>query len=141
MKSHRILILFFIFLLSIFCLYGETSGEKDNDETLRSKLMGTWKLDRTMPNGVIAKGTTLLSTNMTFVTKGVISVPDKKPVQIEYEGTWVVKDGVLIETITKHEDSTKIGKITRDAVIRVDDKEFVYKTEKGDEIKRERKVD
>ncbi len=114
------------------------------DIEISQKLLYIWIVYAQWPPTSVPNhfdGTEVYSPNGEFITKGVFTiVDDKQP--LEYQGTWQIKDGFLIETVTK--SSTKairVGLVTHDKIIRIDDKEMIYQTEKGKTVNRKRKPD
>ena len=86
-------------------------------------------------------GTTSFAADGKFTTRGFFTLlNDKGP--MNYEGTWQIKDGFLIETVTGSDSkAVPVGTITRDKVLRLNGDELVYKTERGQVVTRKRKTD
>ena len=97
------------------------------DAEATAKLIGSWDSEA---NGV--KGTDILKADGTFT--GSASGPIQgTQVTIAVEGSWSVKEGVIIETITKsnHPEFVPPGATTHDKLIEVTDKTYKARTETG----------
>jgi len=108
------------------------------DAEIRQKIVGTWLVDTRLANGNSVVGTEAILVSGVITSKATLTLGDKKE-ELEFTGKWQVKDGYLIETVEK--SNTKripIGKITRDKVITLNDKTYVYETESGKTVTRER---
>jgi hypothetical protein len=118
---------------------GNEAQNVPSDAELREKVAGTWIVDSQSPKGISIKGTVTILADKRFISRATVTIGDQKQ-EIGYEGRWEVKDGFLIETITK--SNTKmapVGDTTRDKIIRVNNEELVYQTEQGQTITRKRK--
>lgn len=115
------------------------SHEQLTDDGIRQKVVGTWIVDRQSSNGLSIEGTVKILSDGSFVSKATLILGEKKQ-EDGYEGTWQVMSGYLIETITKTSSKIhRVGKITRDKIIHVDNSELSYLTESGDVVTRKRK--
>ena len=139
MKKLHIITLLSLLAVNIPSVLATTELRKEpSDAEIRQKVVGTWIVDTHSTNGVSIEGTVTIFSDSKFISKATASVGDKKQ-ELEYEGTWQVKDRYLIETITK--SGSKLitaGKVTRDKIIRVDDQELVFRTESGKIVTRKR---
>ena len=135
MKTIQAVSLFTLLLLTRF---GISSGAEITDDGIRDKLVGTWIIDRTLPNAT-SKGEITLSSNGTLTSHGIITT-SLRIQPLDFEAIWVVNDGFLIEKVTKSNETRLVGLVTRDKVIWIDDTTFSYKTEQGDEVTRKRKI-
>jgi len=70
----------------------------------------------------------------TFSSYGVFHVRSRE-FRVEAEGKWKVKDGVLVEKLTKSSDPTTVhvGLTTRDTVLSVTKKKFRFKSDQEKE--------
>ena len=100
-------------LLSIFSLLAISLTEvklvgnpqtPPSDAEIRQKVVGTWTVDMQSPGGISVKGTVTIASDGSFVSNMTIVGHDSKQ-EVSYEGTWQVKDGALIETVTKSDSS------------------------------------
>jgi hypothetical protein len=67
-------------------------------------------------------------------------VRGERELVVNYTTSWQVKNGFLIETIktTSASNLLAVGFVTRDKVLSVDDETFVFETEAGKKIIRQR---
>lgn len=88
-------------------------------------------------------GSTSNFSNGTCLGESIFKREQNANTNISYECIWEVKDGFLIKTVTKTDNPKLIplGLVTRDYVIRVDDKQYAYRTESGMFVVRERIMD
>ena len=113
---------------------------KISDGMFSNELVGTWIVDSATSNSSI-KGFIELAADGTAKANAVL-VKDTKTCDISFEATWYVTDGILVETATKSNDERiKVGRITRDTIVKVDDREFTYETERGVLETRQRKLE
>jgi hypothetical protein len=91
-----------------------------------------------LANGNSVIGTEAILSSGVITSKATLTLGDSKE-ELEFTGTWQVKDGYLIETVKKsNTDRIPIGKITRDKVITLDDTTYVFETESGKTVTRQR---
>lgn len=129
-----------LFAITVVSAAGaEKVAEKPpSDDEIRKKLVGIWVVDNKISETRSITGTS------TFAADGRSSAAvsfniDGKKETIQTEGKWEVKEGVLVETITKSSSKIPpIGLVTRDRIIRVNDAELVYITEKDKTVTRKR---
>lgn len=128
--------LFAVFSLLITGLASVLAAEPKNmpsDFEIRQQVVGTWTVD--MPP---IKGTVTIASDGRFISQGTINLANNT-LNIRYEGSWRIEDGILIEEITKSDSELlPVGHITRDKIIHINDNELVYLTESGKTITRER---
>ena len=142
MKKILSLLIIGLFTASFSLLAKEPQKQMSDDE-LSHRMLQTWMVHVVyspvdVPNHFA--GVETFTSNGKFALKGAFTVlKDKEP--LEYEGTWNVKDGFLVETVTKSSRPAVIhvGAVTRDKIVRVDDRELVYQTEQGKTVTRKRK--
>jgi len=116
------------------------SHQQLTDDEIRQSVIGSWMVDTRLTNGPSIEGEVVIISDGSFVSKATLIVGEKRQ-KDGYEGTWQVKNGFLIETITNSESKFHlVGKITRDIIIHVDKLEMSYQTESGMIITRRRKV-
>jgi hypothetical protein len=93
------------------------------------KLAGTWLEDRTLASGghfkcILQVGPSGAITNLITIT-GPASEQS-----LRWEGTWEIKDGVLIETITKDsQPNAPVPRVFRPRIVRMTARELVLKYE------------
>lgn len=113
----------------------------DSDLAIRQRVVGPWIVDSHSPNGASFHGTMTIVSGSNFISKATMTFGEKKQ-ELNFEGTWQVKNGFLIETVTKSGSKfPPVGLVTRDNIIRVDDQELVFKTEQGKTVTRKRSRD
>jgi hypothetical protein len=118
-----------------------SAAEELTDEKLREKLVGEWIVDVQTPNYKI-RGTATLKSDGTVISQAVFTrLPSEQKFAMSYEGTWEVKDGYIIETVSKssHTQFIAVGLVTKDKIHSIDDQAFEYLTEQGKIVKRQRK--
>ena len=131
MKINLLLSFLFILLIAI-CRGGELT-----DTEIRSKLIGTWIVFRHLANFSI-EGEITFSANGTLTSiEKITSQSGTK--RSQFEATWEIKDGILIDTIIKHADATRVGIVTRDKIISISRGILTYQTENGNNVTRVRK--
>jgi hypothetical protein len=99
-------------------------GCNHRDAELRQKITGTWIPSS---NGTIYAAVTV-SSDGSFVSKFSV-IRTNIPSELIYQGTWQVKDGVLITTITNVdglEPHDPVGKIRNIKIIHMDEHEMTY---------------
>jgi hypothetical protein len=117
-----------------------TSGPKYRTFIMQESIVDTWAVD--ISNQVVTvKGTVTLRSDGTFISRALFQPKAADASELQYEGTWEVRDSFLIETVTKSviPKYPAIGTVTRDKVVQIDDKQFTYKTESGKQVTRIRK--
>ena len=93
------------------------------DEEITKLLVGKWAIE---------EGTQIYNKDGTF--EAVVTLEGGKGIEITVSGTWKVKEGVLIETITKSSSPIfKEGRESKDTVISIDEKVLKFKDEMGKE--------
>src|SRR5579871_6461675 len=132
------LLLFATFALVTAACSGQsslTNAPSRTDAEITRNLVGSWKVDVTFPSGTTGKGSVSLAKDGTFTSEGTFAQGDGH-ISIGYAGTWQVENGVLIETVTNssHSNLPPVGLVTRDRILRVDNRKFVFKTESGEVV-------
>jgi hypothetical protein len=139
MKSKYLVVILSLITIGLPFAWSASEPQHDlTDDDIRQKIVGTWLVETHLSNGnsVIGTETILLSNSM--VSKATLTIGDTKE-ELEYNATWQVKDGYLIETVTKsNSERIPLGKITRDKVVTLDDKVFIFQTEGGRTVTRKR---
>jgi hypothetical protein len=132
-----------MFLRSIvlLCLLGlgsvnaqSTDTPRVDDDQIRQKVVGTWMLDYHATNGAVIKRTSTIKPDGSVTATGTIALGQKET-KFDYEASWRVSGGLLIETVTQSEsEMTKPGTVSFDKVISIDDVKCVYRTMVGETI-------
>jgi hypothetical protein len=102
--------------------------------------VGIWKVNETAPSGVSSSGTVSVFKDGS-VTCDVKYVRGTQDLLMSYTASWQVENGFLIEAIktTSNSNLLAVGFVTRDKVLSLDDQKFIFETETGHKIIRERK--
>jgi hypothetical protein len=97
-------------------------------------LIGSWIVPRDEYTAMSKDSGFTFRPDGTFSSYGVFRVRDED-VRIDVEGKWSVKDGELIEELTKstQPQMARIGSVTRDTLLAVTDKQYRFRTERGEE--------
>ena len=118
-----------------------TSSAKEpelTDDMIRKNVVGTWIVDKHRPGGVSLTGADTIVADGSFYSKVTLTSDEKKQ-EISSRGTWEIKRGQLIETLTHSDyEPLPIGVVTSDKIIKVDENEIVYLTEAGETVTRKR---
>jgi len=130
--------------LAVSALCGCTaSGTQENsgynDVQIAKALVGAWS-GEVEDNGAKVKAVTRYKSDGTFEGEAATPQAGEKSPKGTTTGTWMVENGVLIETVEKSKGSrtAKRGQVRKSQVLSIDDKELKYKTEKGQEGVRNR---
>jgi hypothetical protein len=139
MKSRHLLIIFSLITFGLPFAWSSTEPQSHpTDDEIRQRIVGIWLVDTRLSNGNSVVGTEAILSSGVITSKATLTLGDSKEA-LEFTGTWQVKDGYLIETVKKsNTDRIPIGKITRDKVITLDDKTYVFETESGKTVTRQR---
>ena len=89
--------LFAALLLAVACKRHEESA----DNKIQKTLPGTWVFDARYASGSSNQCTVDVAQDASYVSTVVLPGRTNGPRSIHQEGTWRVKDGVLIDTITR----------------------------------------
>jgi hypothetical protein len=99
------------------------------DAEIRQKLPGTWSVDFIRSNGNRFESTIVVSSNGNYICE-IADTRSNDVRFIDIEGTLQVKDGFLIDIITKHSMVTNGHPWTnREQIVRMNDRELVVKVE------------
>jgi hypothetical protein len=93
----------------------EDHQAKQSDEEISRKIVGTWIVDIDESPELSEKGTETFASDGSYVVKTTIIVNGKQR-EIQFEGTWEIKDGYLMGTNLTHDTNQ---------ILRVDDDELV----------------
>jgi hypothetical protein len=113
----------------------EDPPKKQTDEEIGKLLVGKWIIDE----GDGQKEPKIKG-SLTYKKDGTVDLEasldiGKDSFKIALSGTWKVKEGVIVATVTKtnNPDLVKEGVVSKDKVISVTDKELKYTDEMGKE--------
>jgi len=128
-------------LASLVTFASDGQGASLTDADIRQKIVGLWGINFTYPDGYSVYGSVTISSDGTFRGKTIIWDHEPKG-SLTVEGAWEVRDGFIIETVTNSSDPSlaEVVKVTKDAVISLDDKQFVYSNEIEKNVKYTRKA-
>jgi hypothetical protein len=115
--------------------------KKQTDEEITKLLVGTWIVDETEGTAKI-KGKIVYKKDGTEEADVTIEAGGKT-IKLTVSATWKVKDGLLIEKVTKrnNQDIIKEDTESKDTVISIDKKEYKFKDEQGKERSYKRMTD
>jgi hypothetical protein len=95
---------------------------------------GTWSFARNMPGGGQFQSTTAVARDGHYVCQiSIVSSNHSSKEGVEFQGTFEVKDGFLIDTINKDSQTNgRVPRTSRARIIRMNDREMVVKYEESD---------
>jgi hypothetical protein len=104
------------------CGHHQPSLSSLSDAEVQKKLTGTWR-----EQGEHAVCTFVVASNGDFVTQGVFNEAHGVR-KLTMKGTWIVKNGILIQTYTKSSQTNAHLPISDPlAIVRLDDRELVLR--------------
>jgi len=123
--------LFFVLILLLTaCGRRAAAPSLSGDAEAQSKLTGNWILE-VVRDGIHFKSFTTVASDGEYVSQ----LTDNGIRTFELEGTWLIKDGILTDTITKHSNTnTHLPIVSRDLIIRLDDQELIVKAKERPEL-------
>ena len=129
--NHRT---FLSLLLMMFVSVTLAVAAPPSDAEASKLLAGEWVMPPDRLNAVVKGASFQFKEDGIFTSKGLLLLREEK-VQIEFDGKWSIKDGVLTEEIThtSHPAIIPSGLVTRDTIISITDKEYKIRTAKGQE--------
>ena len=138
----RVVLTFTVFALSLLlssCGRGGGHEKPLSDAEISDKIVGIWKVNETAPSGMSSSGTVSIFKDGS-VACDVKYVRGESNLVMNYTASWHVENRMLIETIktTSNSNLLAVGFVTRDKVLNLDDQKFVFETETGNKILRER---
>jgi hypothetical protein len=100
------------------------------DTEITKLLVGDWDFRSVSP--AVKEGTFTFRSDGTWSSHGLFHVGPRE-YRIDAEGTWQVKNGLLVEKLTKCSDPTTIhiGQITRDKVLSITNNKFRFERDEG----------
>ena len=125
--------LFTLILLLTACGQREPSPVA-SDADIQQKLVGTWIKEMNLDDGVQVRSVTVFRPDGSYAGKGTI-VESNKTQWASEAGTFLVRGGVLILTMTKHSSTNaRLPVVTRDRMVRLDDRELVMQSEERPDL-------
>ena len=111
-----------LFIVTVFALTAMAAPPTDTEAT--RLLVGSWTRD----DPAFVTGMTL-KVDGTFTSEGTFATRNG-PITIKVEGKWHVKDGILVEELTRssHPNIVPVGHISRDTLLSVTQKEYRFRT-------------
>jgi len=116
-SKKRLSIFTFLILFFVACSV-QAKDESSADAVLYGKLVGVWLIDH-QSQDFTARGEVAFNSDGTFNTWANLVSKEVSTKSIRYKGSWEVKNGTLIETITEANDPEAVGKITIDEILRI----------------------
>jgi hypothetical protein len=119
-------------LLLIALAGSQLAATPPPDAEATKLLVGDWVVPPEQYTATSKAGGFTFRPDGTFSSYGVFHIGDKD-LRIEVEGKWSVKDGLLIEELTKSSQPqmAPVGTVTKDTLLGVTDKEYRFRTEQG----------
>ena len=111
-----------------------------SDRDATAKLVGVWTVPPKEYTNVAGPGEITFKPDGTFSSTGFFKVGDVE-MQLDVEGKWKVKHGVLVEEVTKTSLAhvAAVGLTTRDTLLELTDTQYRFRSEDGHEALRVRK--
>jgi hypothetical protein len=107
-----------------------TSCKQSADRQAAKKLAGTWTVSSQLTNGVWFKSTTAVAQSGIYVCRQTIAYDDGPSTNYTIEGVYRVKDGFVIDTVTKHSKSNfPVPCVFRGRILALTDKELAIQNE------------
>lgn len=122
----------FVLLLSVVNLALVSCSRRNGDP--QAAIAGTWLLARDIPGGSHFQSTTIIARDGHYVSQ-ISIVHSNHPSRnaAEFQGTFEIKDGLLIDTINKDsQTNSRVPRTSRARIIRMNDREIVVKYEEQD---------
>jgi len=118
--------------LAIIFIASWLSAAPPPDSEAAKLLRGSWAVPVEQYGGVIKDGGYTFQANGDF-TSFTLLPGHRQDLRVDVEGRWSIKDGILIETITKSSqpDIVRPGLTTRDTLLSVTEKEYRFREEDG----------
>ena len=106
------------------------------DDGISRKLLGTWLVHaawKPAPVPTHCDGMEIYTPDGKVAVQGTLTVAAIDKNLFEYEATWKIENGFLIETLTKSSlpKVFRVGATTRDKIIRIGNRKLTYRTEFG----------
>jgi hypothetical protein len=115
------------FALTFFAVSLLLGCHKQNT-TVHNSLAGTWLFETNYPDGRKFESTITVGANGTYFGHINSLGHSNNFREFDIEGTWQIKDGFLIDTLTKHsQTNAKVPMVTRTRIVRSSDQELDVK--------------
>jgi hypothetical protein len=123
----------FIFLVSLTVALA--GCHPNGDAEMRKQLLGEWVLELQYPTGGKFKSTTEITQGGAYTCHIVAEGESNVLRTAELEGTFEIKNGVLIDTMTKHSNTNaNLPSVSRGSIVRMNSQELVVRFEQQDGI-------
>jgi hypothetical protein len=120
-----------VFLIAVVVL-GFVARQK-NAEKNREKLIGTWKMEQTLPGGVLARGHVTFKPDGNFYTT-VDAAKDGRMGFAEAGGKWEMSGSTFKMNFTRKTiPGVDLDQLYGGSIVKVDDKTLTYKSRNGAE--------
>jgi hypothetical protein len=121
------------FLVSIFIVSSFFAALPPDSEAAKL-LRGSWAIPVEQYNGAMKGGGNTFRADGTFTSFAILP-GHGQDLRVDWEGKWSIKDGILIETVTKasQPDMLRLGHTTRDILLSITQKEYRIREEDGKE--------
>lgn len=125
------------FLFSFFIL---SCDQKNTDEILREKIIGTWSASYPAEhnNDISAYGEGTYHADGTFRGWNKITFPDGTIKERSYYNSWEIKNRKLILTPKKKYDSPEMNSVIIDYIESIDEQTMILVNNKGEKLIRKR---
>jgi len=112
--------------------FSQLSAGPPPDPEATKVLIGSWVVPMEEYPATISDGGFTFNPDGTFSSFGVLRYDDQV-MRLEVEGKWSIKNGVLIEELTKSSQPqiSPVGTLTRDTLLVVTDRQYRFRTESG----------
>jgi hypothetical protein len=119
------------FLVAIF-IASPLSAAPPPDSEAAKLLRGSWAVPVEQYSAAVKDAGYTFRADGTFTSFTLLS-GHGQDVRVDLEGRWSIKDGILIETVTKSSqpDTVRPGLTTRDTLLSVTEKEYRFREEDG----------
>jgi hypothetical protein len=120
--------------LATVVIASRLSAAPPSDSEAAKLLRGSWAVPVDQYNGAVKDGGDTFRADGTFTSFTVLP-GHGQDIRYDVEGKWSIKDGILIEQVTKSNrpDIVRPGVTTRDTLLSVTQKEYRFRTERGKE--------
>ena len=99
-----------------------------SDAELNGRLPGTWIFERDL-RVIHFRSVTTVASNGSYVSQITVTKSNSTPDTLSLQGTWQVKDGFLVDTITNDSDKTvRLPYTKSERILRADERELVVDT-------------
>ncbi len=115
------------FLLTA-CGHRQQPSPVTSDADLQKRVAGTWIYEEETGDGQYRCVVHVYRPDGSFAGEGT-TVGSNKTIRVSNTGTALVRDGVLILTLTTRNGTNQVPLVARDRIVRLDDRELVLQSE------------